>query len=569
MVRIPFLVQFSHCVSGAKAIRSDALSCKREDRSSTSNPDDELLRNRERVMLSLDKFDVELYQKLTNSESLCPANLMTPLNEKPIDDIIDAAYNRSDMAKQLIAALEDLFTTNWPKEFRKILRVTMQDCRVHNKRIYLRDKLWVPPDDELKVQIIFRTHSSGPAGHPGRTKTIDLVSRNYWWPQMHKEIGAYVQACELCVRTKSSKASPPGFLQPLPVPFRVWSDISIDYITPLPDSKHYDSTLSASNLASPVLQTSQKREFFKGNKTADRMERVLDQLRALAKQAISEYEDYANRRRSESPRYIEGQKVYVNTKNMKTSRKTKKLDDKILERDDDAEEPVQKWVFEGVLDNHDEDGHHYLVQWKHYAPTWQPAKDLKGNEKVLVEYHRLHPEKPGPPAWVLAHPEAKSVLPVAASPLTTSLRRSKRDRKSLLPSNQPSSFVEYQHISEIVEKECQGIVPHKCSSPPGGHFSVLLMFGDIGLLHLLVLEATGDIRNGINVYHRVGILKLRYISPSSYASPELYIKIKNMETSITARLGLYKKPRMERTNPNAVFMEVKEENWGKETVMIV
>ena len=126
-----------------------------------------------------------------------------------------------------------------------------------------------------------------------------------------------------------------------------------------------------------------------------------------------------------------------------------------------------------------------------------------------------------------------------------------------------------RHISEIVEKESQGSVVHKYSSPPGGHFSVLVMLGDINLLHLLVLEATGKILNGLNVYRRGGILKLRYISPSSYASPALIAKLEKMETSITVRLGLQEKLRKTKMASNAVFIEVTSGNWAKETVMIV
>jgi hypothetical protein len=127
-----------------------------------------------------------------------------------------------------------------------------------------------------------------------------------------------------------------------------------------------------------------------------------------------------------------------------------------------------------------------------------------------------------------------------------------------------------RHISEIVEKESQGSVAHKYSSPPGSHFSVLQMLGDIDCLHLLVLEATDKILNGVNVilYRRVGILKLWYVGPSSYASPEFIATLKKAETSITARLGLHKK-RKTRKIDSAVFMEVKRENWVKETVIIV
>src|SRR5215813_10123300 len=80
-------------------------------------------------------------------------------------------------------------------------------------------------------------YSSRPAGHLGYIKTLNLITRDYWWPRMSREIEEYVRACELCVRTKASRIAPPGFLQPLPVPFRAWSDISVDYITPLPVSE--------------------------------------------------------------------------------------------------------------------------------------------------------------------------------------------------------------------------------------------------------------------------------------------------------------------------------------------
>jgi hypothetical protein len=71
-----------------------------------------------------------------------------------------------------------------------------------------------------------------------------------------------------------------------------------------------------------------------------------------------------------------------------------------LERNDGTEEIVEKWEFDSILDCHNEDGFHYLVKWKHQPATWQPAKDLQGQNEVLLEFHRQHPEKPDPPSWV-------------------------------------------------------------------------------------------------------------------------------------------------------------------------
>jgi hypothetical protein len=68
---------------------------------------------------------------------------------------------------------------------------------------------------------------------------FDLITRTWWWPRMSRDVEAYVQACDLCVQTKTSRLSPQGFLQPLPIPYKAWSDISVDYITPLPESNWY------------------------------------------------------------------------------------------------------------------------------------------------------------------------------------------------------------------------------------------------------------------------------------------------------------------------------------------
>jgi hypothetical protein len=50
---------------------------------------------------------------------------------------------------------------------------------------------------------------------------------------------------------------------------------------------------------------------------------------------------------------------------------------RILIRKDEKKEIVEKWEFDLILNTHNEDEHYYLIQWKHHAPIWQPAADLK------------------------------------------------------------------------------------------------------------------------------------------------------------------------------------------------
>jgi hypothetical protein len=77
------------------------------------------------------------------------------------------------------------------------------------------------------------------------------------------------------------------------------------------------------------LSYAQRYQFYKANVVADRFERIITQLKALAQQSVSKYKDYANRHREDTLHYEEGQRVFVDTRNMKINCTMKKGDDKI------------------------------------------------------------------------------------------------------------------------------------------------------------------------------------------------------------------------------------------------
>ncbi|KAJ8495689.1 hypothetical protein ONZ45_g12751 [Pleurotus djamor] len=113
-----------------------------------------------------------------------------------------------------------------------------------NGLLLFRGKVYVPNTGDLRRRIVEQHHDSKVAGHPGRFKTLELVSRNYWWPNLSRYIGSYTKHCDLCLRTKPQRRMPLGELTPLEIPEERWKRISVDFIVELPQSDGYDAIMN-------------------------------------------------------------------------------------------------------------------------------------------------------------------------------------------------------------------------------------------------------------------------------------------------------------------------------------
>lgn len=99
----------------------------------------------------------------------------------------------------------------------------------------------VPNDEEIKRKVLELHYDHPLAGHGGQTKTLELVTRTFYWPSMKKYVNQYVEGCEQCRRSKIMPRKPHGPLQPLPILKGPWKEVTQDFIVKLPTSRGFDS----------------------------------------------------------------------------------------------------------------------------------------------------------------------------------------------------------------------------------------------------------------------------------------------------------------------------------------
>lgn len=117
------------------------------------------------------------------------------------------------------------------------IKVSISECSLEGGELMFRGRKWVPDYESLRTKLIQDTHDSIMTGHPGREATSAIMMRQFFWPNMLQDIRRFVRNCDVCCRNKAWRDRKHGFLKPLPIPSRIWKEISIDFVVGLPVSQ--------------------------------------------------------------------------------------------------------------------------------------------------------------------------------------------------------------------------------------------------------------------------------------------------------------------------------------------
>eukprot|EP00253_Pinus_taeda_P030551 PITA_30551 len=95
--------------------------------------------------------------------------------------------------------------------------------------------LCVPSSERAKL--IWEAHYNRVVRHFGVEKTVALLQKYFYWPNLRQDVGKYIRSCTACVIAKPN-IKKQGLYTPIPTPSRPWESISMDYMSGLPSTNH-------------------------------------------------------------------------------------------------------------------------------------------------------------------------------------------------------------------------------------------------------------------------------------------------------------------------------------------
>nr|GFC77455.1 putative reverse transcriptase domain-containing protein [Tanacetum cinerariifolium] len=118
-----------------------------------------------------------------------------------------------------------------PKKFRKEKLKPRTDGT-----LCFNNRNWLPRYGDLRALIMHESHKSKYSVHLGSDKMYQDLKQLYWWPNMKANIATYVSKCLTCLRVKAEHQKPSGLLVQPEIPQWKWDNITMDFVTKLPNT---------------------------------------------------------------------------------------------------------------------------------------------------------------------------------------------------------------------------------------------------------------------------------------------------------------------------------------------
>ena len=80
----------------------------------------------------------------------------------------------------------------------RVKKLRGEEWKIEGNLVLKEEKIYIPKNVELRAEIVWLHHDVPAVGYGGQWKTVELVTRNYWWPGVIRDIERYVEGYDLC-----------------------------------------------------------------------------------------------------------------------------------------------------------------------------------------------------------------------------------------------------------------------------------------------------------------------------------------------------------------------------------
>ncbi|GKB87906.1 reverse transcriptase [Tanacetum coccineum] len=178
-----------------------------------------------------------------NLKYLMGQRLTTPFQTKWLPKLLGFDYEISYKSGTENVVADALSRVTSGAELNAMILVQLQNQTYKKDKYTLVDgilrrkgKIMVGNYLQLRMFIVHHYHADGMGGHSGTTVTLHRLKEIFYWEGMQKMVKQAIRECVVYQREKPDLSAYPGLLQPLPIPKKIWSSISMDFIEKLPSS---------------------------------------------------------------------------------------------------------------------------------------------------------------------------------------------------------------------------------------------------------------------------------------------------------------------------------------------
>lgn len=113
----------------------------------------------------------------------------------PLERLFEEVYETDPFHTKILHLLRD--------GVQESKEITLAECNDVGGGLQYHGMYYVPAHPALRLHLVQEHHDLPAAGHPGRAKTLDFLSRNFYWPKMRQYVDQYVRNYRTCFRTNA------------------------------------------------------------------------------------------------------------------------------------------------------------------------------------------------------------------------------------------------------------------------------------------------------------------------------------------------------------------------------